>query len=77
MKLTQHGTIEVDGCKVRMTQAGRWLVSRSGIEVGEVDSLAEVPILIERQKASVRDRLARIEAEAQAKRDARKDSFSI
>lgn len=71
MKLTQTGTIEVDGCKVRATKEGRWLVSRSGIHVGYADTLAEVPILIARQRDSVRERLARLNAEAaQRKADA-------
>lgn len=71
MKLTQTGTIEVDGCKVRSTKSGQWMVSRSGIHVGYADTLAEVPILIARQRDSVRERLARLNAEAaQRKADA-------
>ena len=64
MELTQHGTIKVEDCTVRHTKEGRWLVSRSGIQVGYADSLAEVPILIARQRDAIRERLARLNAEA-------------
>ena len=77
MELSQHGTITIDGCKVRHTAYGTWQVSRSEILIGEVDSLAEVPSLIERRKDDVRQRLARIEADALARKNGRKDSFSI
>lgn len=77
MELTPHGTIMVDGCTVRNTKEGQWMVSRSGIHIGYVDTLAEVPSLIERQRVAVRERLARIEAEAEARRKGQKDSFSI
>tara|TARA_S200002703_G_scaffold151329_1_gene150578 strand:+ start:305 stop:622 length:318 start_codon:yes stop_codon:yes gene_type:complete len=75
MELTPHGSIMVDGCTVRNTKDGRWLVSRSGIDVGYADSLAEVPSLIERQRNAVRERLARLNNEAaqrKADADARK-----
>ena len=73
MELSQHGTITIDGCKARRNAWGKWDVSRSGIHLGEVDSLAEVASLIERRKDDVRQRLARIEADAPA----RKDGFSM
>ena len=77
MELTPHGTIIIDGCKARHNAYGKWDVSRSGINIGEADTLAEVPILIERQRVVVRERLACIEAEVLARKHARKDSFSI
>ena len=77
MELSQHGTIMIDGCKARHNAYGKWDVSRSGIHIGEADTLAEVPILIERQRVVVRERLARIEAEVLARKTGRKDSFSI
>tara|TARA_R110000824_G_scaffold362958_1_gene550962 strand:+ start:1977 stop:2210 length:234 start_codon:yes stop_codon:yes gene_type:complete len=75
MELSQHGTITIDGCKVRHNAYGRWDVSRSGINIGEVDTLAEVPILIERQRVVVRERLARIEAEVLARKAIASSSF--
>jgi len=75
MELTPHGSIIVDGCTVRNTKNGQWEVSRSGIHIGYADSLAEVPSLIERQRNAVRERLARLNAEAaqrKADADARK-----
>lgn len=69
MELSQHGTVTIDGCKARHDAYGKWQVSRSGIHIGEVDTLAEVPILIERQRVVVRERLARVEAEALARKD--------
>lgn len=77
MELSQHGTIMVDGCKVRHNTYGKWDVSRSGIYIGEVDTLAEVPILIERQRDAVRERLAQVLAKAEARKHGRKDSRSI
>ena len=77
MELSQHGTIMIDGCKARHNAYGKWDVSRSGIHIGEVDTLAEVPILIERQRDAVRKRLACIEAKALERKNARKDSRSI
>ena len=70
MRLTKTGTIEVDGCKVRTTKKGQWQVSRSGIHIGYADTLAEGPILIARQRDAVRERLARLNAEAKARAEA-------
>jgi len=77
MELSSHGTIMIDGCKARHNAYGRWDVSRSGIHIGEVDTLAEVPILIERQRDVVRERLAQVLAKAEARKHERKDSKSI
>lgn len=64
MQLTKSGTIKVDGCNVMRTEDGRWRVSRSGTEIGYVDMLSEVEGLIVRHRQRVRDRLAKVEAEA-------------
>jgi len=50
-------------------------VSRSGIHVGEADTLAEVSALIVRQRDVVRERLARVEAEALARKAIASSSF--
>ena len=69
MELSQHGTIMIDGCKARHNAYGKWDVSRSGIRIGEVDTLAEVSDLIVRQRDVVRERLACIEAKVAAARE--------
>lgn len=70
MQLTKSGTIKTDGCNVLRTEDGGWMVSRNGTLVGYVDMLDEVPGLIERQREAVRARLAKVEAEAKARREA-------
>ncbi len=75
MELSQHGTITIDGCKARHNAYGKWDVSRSGIHVGEADTLAEVSALIVRQRDVVRERLARVEAEALARKAIASSSF--
>jgi len=70
MELTSHGMVKADGCNVMRTESGHWAVSQNGKFIGEVDTLAEVPILIERHRQAVRDRLARVTAEAEARREA-------
>lgn len=67
MRLTQHGTIKSDDYNLNFTQGGKWLVSRNGTFIGEADTLAEVPALIERAREAVRERLAKVEAEAAAR----------
>lgn len=63
MKLTNTGTIKSDDYNIRFTQSGEWMVSRSGTVIGYVDTLSEVPALIEAKHVEVRERLARVEAE--------------
>lgn len=63
MKLTNTGTIKDDDYNIRFTQEGKWMVSRSGTVIGYVDTLDEVPALVESKREKVRARLARVEAE--------------
>jgi hypothetical protein len=71
MRMNKNGTVEVMGCKARVSQYGTWIVSRSGIIVGEVDSLAEVEALILRRNEEIAAKVARLEAEAAARHAAR------
>jgi hypothetical protein len=73
MELKRSGTVSYDGCNVRFTEMGRWLVSQCGTVIGEVDTLAEVDGLIKRQREAVRERLAKVQAEA-ARRKAEREA---
>lgn len=68
MKLTQTGTIKVDGYSVRRTKEGDWHVSRFETSLGYVDSLDEVDGLIARHKEKVRARLAMAQRKAEERK---------
>lgn len=77
MKLTNTGTIKSDDYNIRFTQEGKWMVSRSGTVIGYVDTLNEVPALVESKREEIRARLARVEAEhteRMAEQQAEKDA---
>lgn len=64
MKLTQSGTIKVDGYSARRTDEGDWHVSRFETSLGYVDSVDEIQGLITRHKEKVRARLAMAQEKA-------------
>lgn len=68
MKLAKSGTVTMHGCNVRFTEMGRWCVSQGGTVLGEVDTLGEVEGLIMRQREAVRERLAKVQAEAERRK---------
>jgi hypothetical protein len=67
MELHAHGTIEQDGCKLRFTESGQWLVSLKGTFLGYIDTLAEAGEFIAQHKANVKARLEEVEAQARAR----------
>ena len=71
MKLTNSGTIKRDDYNVMRTEDNRWMVSRSGTVLGYCDTLMEVEPLIVQYRDAVKARLAKVEAEAQRRAEAR------
>lgn len=68
MQLKDSGTIQVDGYNVRRTDGNQWLITRCGVVVDYVDSLAEVYPAIDRNAERIRDRVAKAEADNEARR---------
>ncbi len=69
MKLTKHGTIEIDGHLARFTPNNGWMVSRLGRILGYVDILDEVQPLIAKNLERVRSHLAMVTQQAQERKE--------
>ncbi|MHA1962524.1 MAG: hypothetical protein ACW99U_20165 [Candidatus Thorarchaeota archaeon] len=67
MEMQSHGTIDVNGFKLRFTEGGQWLVSIRGTFIGYADTLSEAEDLTKAHKANVKERLEKVEAQARAK----------
>ena len=57
------------------TQSGKWRVTKSEVEIGEADSLAEVEALVDAYKARLTDASRKIAAEAE--RRAKKETAKL
>lgn len=64
MQLKSSGTININGYNCIFTQEGQWSISRHGVPIGFVDTLAEVEAYTERNLENIRARLRRHQEEA-------------
>jgi hypothetical protein len=64
MKLKSSGTVKINGYNCIFTQDGQWAISRHGVPIGFVDTLAEVSTFTERNLEKIRVRLRRYQEQA-------------
>lgn len=64
MQLKSSGTINVNGYNCIFTQNGQWAISRHGVPVGFVDTLAEVETYVARNLENIRARIRRNQEQA-------------
>lgn len=59
MNLSTSGSVRISGHNCLFTQDGQWMISRHGVPIGYVDTLAEVDAFITANLEKVRARLRR------------------
>jgi hypothetical protein len=64
MQLKSSGIVNINGYHCLFTQNGEWSISRHGVAIGFVDSLAEVEGFIASNLEKIRTRLRRAQDEA-------------
>ena len=64
MNMSISGSVKIDGHNCIFTQDGQWAISRLGVILGYVDTLAEIETFIAANLEEVRARLRRAQDEA-------------
>lgn len=67
MQMDTHGNITHEGFRIRPTAYGEWQVSIGSTLVGDAPTLDEAERIIEQRKREVRENLARLTAEHEAR----------